>query len=57
MKSFKEYLNEKLNESKSIKVYHGSNVKFNKIEPKYMMTKESNSQEGVFLNLIKIQKI
>jgi len=30
-----------------LKVYHGSNVKFNKIEPKYMLTEDSNAQEGV----------
>jgi len=50
-------LKEILESTKTIKVYHGSNVKFNKIEPKYMMTDESNSQEGVGIYFARDKKV
>ena len=42
-------LNTKLNEMMNTKkiLYHGGPIKFNKIIPKYMFTKNSNAQEGV----------
>jgi hypothetical protein len=45
-KTFSQLYNE-LTESKFVTVYHGSSVKFNKISPKHMLTKDSNAQEGV----------
>jgi hypothetical protein len=41
---FKEFINEASN---MIAIYHGDNYGTKKIEPKLMMTKNSNSQEGV----------
>jgi len=50
-------LKEILENLKTIKVYHGSDVKFNKIEPKYMLTENSNAQEGVGLYFADNMKI
>ena len=38
---------EKINENKTLQLFHGSDKKFTKIEPKYMRTDGSNMQEGV----------
>ena len=38
---------ESVKSEKVLKLYHGSNTKFSKIEPKYMRTDGSNMQEGV----------
>jgi len=43
---FKEYF---MNEGKTEKVYHRSNIRFNKIDPKFFMLDTSNVQEGVGL--------
>lgn len=41
---FKEFF---LESKSGVKVYHGSNANFNKLDPKYFMTDTGNVQEGV----------
>jgi len=43
---FKDFLGT-LSESSEIEVFHGSDKKFTKIDPKYMLLDNSNAQEGV----------
>jgi len=45
MKKFSDYLNE--SKKKTIRLFHGDNHNTTKIDPKLMMQKNSNNQEGV----------
>lgn len=44
--AFLDYINS-VNESNNISVYHGDDFNTTKLDPKWMLHKDSNNQEGV----------